>query len=89
RTEGVQDKLLADNQLTLQDIYTTTGIQFLSFNTINQLKAIHDQQPEWYGDIDTLLFIPDYLNYKLSGVKHCEYTNASTSQLLDCKEKVW
>ncbi|MCV5902548.1 FGGY family carbohydrate kinase, partial [Escherichia coli] len=37
----------------------------------------------------TLLFIPDYLNYKLSGVKHCEYTNASTSQLLDCKEKVW
>lgn len=89
RTEGVQDKLLADNQLTLQDIYTTTGIQFLSFNTINQLKAIHDQQPEWYADIDTLLFIPDYLNYKLSGVKHCEYTNASTSQLLDCKEKVW
>ncbi|MCF4176543.1 rhamnulokinase [Vibrio sp. McD22-P3] len=89
RTEGVLDKLLADNQLTLQDIYTTTGIQFLSFNTINQLKAIHDQQPEWYGEIDTLLFIPDYLNYKLSGVKHCEYTNASTSQLLDCKEKVW
>jgi rhamnulokinase len=89
RTEGALDKLLADNQLTLQDIYTTTGIQFLPFNTINQLKAIHDQQPEWYGEIDTLLFIPDYLNYKLSGVKHCEYTNASTSQLLDCKEKVW
>lgn len=89
RTEGVQDKLLADSQLSLQDIYRTTGIQFLSFNTINQLKAIADQQPEWFGDIDTLLFIPDYLNYKLSGVKHCEYTNASTSQLLDCKEKVW
>ncbi|WP_246201027.1 rhamnulokinase [Vibrio ziniensis] len=89
RTEGVQDKLLADSQLSLQDIYRATGIQFLSFNTINQLKAIADQQPEWFGDIDTLLFIPDYLNYKLSGVKHCEYTNASTSQLLDCKEKVW
>jgi len=89
RTEGVQDKLLADNQLSLQDIYQQTGIQFLPFNTINQLKAIYDQQPQWYKDIDTLLFIPDYLNYKLSGVKHCEYTNASTSQLLDCKEKVW
>ncbi|MFV0448624.1 MAG: rhamnulokinase [Vibrio sp.] len=89
RTEGVQEKLLADSQLSLHDIYRTTGIQFLSFNTINQLKAIADQQPEWFGDIDTLLFIPDYLNYKLSGVKHCEYTNASTSQLLDCKQKVW
>ncbi len=89
RTEGIQNKLLVDSQLSLQNIYHTTGIQFLSFNTINQLKAIHDQQPEWFNDIDTLLFIPDYLNYKLSGVKHCEYTNASTSQLLDCKEKVW
>ncbi len=89
RTEGVQDKLLADSQLSLQEIYQTTGIQFLPFNTINQLKAIADQQPEWFGETDTLLFIPDYLNYKLSGVKHCEYTNASTSQLLDCKDKVW
>lgn len=89
RTQGVQEKLQEDNHLLRQDIYHTTGIQFLPFNTINQLKAINDQQPHWYSDIDTLLFIPDYLNYKLSGVKHCEYTNASTSQLLDCKEKVW
>ena len=89
RTNGVLDKLMQDSGLTQSDIYNTTGIQFLPFNTIYQLKAISDQQPEWYDDIDTLLFIPDYLNYKLSGVKHCEYTNASTSQLLECREKVW
>lgn len=89
RTNDVLDKLMQDSDLTREDIYNTTGIQFLPFNTIYQLKAISDQQPEWYDEIDTLLFIPDYLNYKLSGVKHCEYTNASTSQLLNCREKTW
>ncbi|WP_413282479.1 rhamnulokinase [Vibrio sp. MA40-2] len=89
RTEGSLDKLLQDSQLTREQIYHQTGIQFLPFNTLYQLKAIADEEPEWFSDIDTLLFIPDYLNYKLSGVKHCEYTNASTSQLLECKEKTW
>ncbi|AEX21081.1 rhamnulokinase [Vibrio sp. EJY3] len=89
RTEGTLEKLLEDSQLTREQIYQQTGIQFLPFNTLYQLKAIADQQPEWFSEIDTLLFIPDYLNYKLSGVKHCEYTNASTSQLLECKDKIW
>ncbi|MDW6001358.1 rhamnulokinase [Vibrio mangrovi] len=89
RTEGVLETLLQDNQMSREDIYNITGIQFLPFNTIYQLKAIRDQQPEWYNEIDTLLFVPDYLNYKLCGVKHCEYTNASTSQLLNCREKNW
>lgn len=89
RTQGVLDTVVEDSGLTLDDIYRITGIQFLPFNTINQLKAIYDQKPEWYDDIDTLLFIPDYLNYKLCGVKHCEYTNASTSQLLNCQDKTW
>ncbi|KGY13994.1 rhamnulokinase [Vibrio tubiashii] len=89
RTEGMQEKLLSDSNLTKSDIYQSTGIQFLPFNTLYQLKALSEQRPEWYSDIDTLLFVPDYLNYKLSGVKHCEYTNASTSQMLKCEQKVW
>ncbi|WP_456296359.1 rhamnulokinase [Vibrio sp. AK197] len=89
RTQGVLDQLLVDSQLTREEIYATTGIQFLPFNTLYQLKAIADQQPSWFADIDTLLFIPDYLNYKLCGVKHCEYTNASTSQMLNCEAKTW
>jgi rhamnulokinase len=89
RTYGVEAKLTRDSGLSKEDIYGITGIQFLPFNTINQLKAIADQNPRWFNDIETLLFIPDYLNYKLCGVKHCEYTNASTSQLLACREKTW
>ncbi|KYN26413.1 rhamnulokinase [Vibrio cidicii] len=89
RTAGMLDKLLADSGMNKEKIYAATGIQFLTFNTVYQLKAIADAQPDWFDEIDTLLFIPDYLNYKLSGVKHCEYTNASTSQLLDCHERSW
>ncbi len=89
RTEGMLEKLLSDSNLTKGDIYQSTGIQFLPFNTLYQLKALSEQRPEWYSDIETLLFVPDYLNYKLSGVKHCEYTNASTSQMLKCEQKVW
>ncbi len=89
RTQGTQLKIEQDNALSKEDIYGMSGIQFLTFNTINQLKAISDANPDWFYSIDTLLFIPDYLNYKLSGVKHCEYTNASTSQLLDCRDKTW
>lgn len=89
RTEGVLDRLIDSTQLSREEIYKQTGIQFLPFNTLYQLRAIADQQPSWFNHIDTLLFIPDYLNYKLTGVKHCEYTNASTSQLLDCKDKTW
>ncbi|MFA0088187.1 rhamnulokinase [Vibrio sp. 10N.261.51.F12] len=89
RTEGMEDKLFKDSQLTRKQVYQQTGIQFLPFNTLYQLKAITEQRPSWISEIDALLFIPDYLNYKLSGVKHCEYTNASTSQLLDCKNRTW
>ena len=89
RTQGVQQTLQQENHFSPQDIYTISGIQFLPFNTIYQLKAIADERPAWFDQIDTLLFVPDYLNYKLCGVKHCEYTNASTSQLLDCQDKTW
>ncbi|MCE0495889.1 rhamnulokinase [Vibrio salinus] len=89
RTQGTQQKIEQDNALSKQDIYKMSGIQFLTFNTINQLKAITDMHSDWLDRVDKLLFIPDFLNYKLCGVKHCEYTNASTSQLLDCKGKEW
>lgn len=70
-------------------IYQTTGIQFLPFNTIYQLAAVVKSQPEWLSDVSRLLLIPDYLGFKLTGVPHCEYTNASTTQLLNCQTYDW
>jgi len=87
RTNDVYDLLI--KKLSKKFIYAKTGIQFLPFNTIFQLAALNKQQPEWIQDVDKLLFIPDYLNFKLTGVKHCEYTNATTSQLIDCQTKLW
>ncbi|MEH0675501.1 rhamnulokinase [Vibrio scophthalmi] len=85
RTQGVMEQLLADT-LDRKALYQTTGIQFLPFNTLYQLCAL---PKESLSDVASLLLIPDYLNYRLTGVKHCEYTNASTTQLLDCRTKQW
>lgn len=103
RTDGVMDAFLAEHQ-NKAEVYTETGIQFLPFNTLYQLAALLNPDllplesasyrgtrtaPEWLGEVATLLFIPDYLNYRLTGVKHCEYTNASTSQLLGSNSRQW
>lgn len=87
RTNDVYDLLI--KKLSKEFIYAKTGIQFLPFNTLFQLAALNKQQPEWIQKVDKLLFIPDYLNFKLTGVRHCEYTNATTSQLVDCQTKQW
>ena len=48
RTEGVLDRLIDSTQLSREEIYKQTGIQFLPFNTLYQLRAIADQQPSWF-----------------------------------------
>ncbi|WP_105901196.1 rhamnulokinase [Vibrio gangliei] len=88
RTQGVMETFFAE-QMSKQDVYAETGIQFLSFNTLYQLRAIKQSNPAWFKDVERLLFIPDYLNYRLTGVQNCEYSNASTSQLLNCESKSW
>ena len=47
------------------------------------LKRVKEQHPEWLRKAGSFLMVPDYLNFLLTGVKKQEYTNASTTQLLD------
>lgn len=74
--KGVREvqKLISEEQL-----YQRTGIQFQKFNTIYQLKA----DEEVLNRAVDFLMIPDYFNYLLTGKKVNEYTNMSTTQLLD------
>lgn len=65
-----------------QSLYNQTGIQFQKFNTIFQLLS--DSSVRKKRCVDYLM-IPDYLNYLLTGQKVNEYTNMSTTQLLDIK----
>lgn len=87
RTEGM-DMKVAD-KVSQKELYQRTGIQKQIFNSIYQLAAIQEQQPENLRRAETFLMIPDYFHYRLTGKKTCEYTNATTTQLVSPKTKDW
>ena len=79
----------AQQQLGKRDIYQRSGIQFLPFNTIYQLRALTEQQPELIPHIAHALLIPDYFSYRLTGKMNWEYTNATTTQLVNINSDDW
>lgn len=87
RTNGMEEE--AGKRMPLQEIYNATGIQFMFFNTLFQLLSeVVTERPQ-LKQADRLLFTPDLINYWLCGVKTNEYTIASTSQLLDVRNRTW
>ena len=87
RTEHMMEK--AFEIMPRNEMYAQTGLQFMQFNTLFQLMALREQQPELLAQADTLLFTPDLFTYFLTGKKICEYTIASTSQMLNPKTRAW
>ena len=85
RTEGMMDE--AFGLVGKEEIYRTTGIQFLPINTLYQLLAMRGSP--LLEAAETMLLIPDLMNYWLTGEKACEYTNATTTQLLDLQDGGW
>jgi rhamnulokinase len=87
RTVGMLEELATS--IGREMIYTSTGIQFLPFNTLYQLAA-HARQPR--GQLEAahrLLLIPDLFHCWLSGEQVAEHTNATTTQLLDTTTGQW
>lgn len=66
-----------------QEVYDITGIQFMNFNSIFQLYAMRREQNSALKHAKKILFMPDALSWMLTGRAVCEYTIASTSQMLD------
>ena len=66
-----------------ETVYGKTGIQVMDFNTLYQLDRMVAEGYEPLAHASDLLFMPDLLSYLLTGNRVCEYTDASTSQLLD------
>lgn len=87
RTKGMDN--LVYEKVSLEDLYATTGIQKQIFNSIYQLMALKEKKPELLDKAETFLMIPDYLNFLLSGVKAQEYTNATTTQLVNPTTRDW
>ena len=85
RTDGVIEKVL--KILSVEDLYKVTGIQSIDFNTIYQLYVEKNEQSGSIVNADKLLFIPDLLNYFLTGRMLTEYTIASTGAILDAKKR--
>jgi rhamnulokinase len=71
------------------EIYATTGIQFLPFNTLFQLYAAAQTSPRLLDAATTLFTIPDLLNYWLTGTIRAELTNATTTQFVAAKSRSW
>ncbi|MFP7296375.1 rhamnulokinase [Neobacillus niacini] len=87
RTDGMMEEVF--KIFTKERLYLETGIQFQKFNTIYQLFSIKKNNPEILEKAKSFLMIPDYFNYLLTGKKANEYTNATSTQLVNAFTKKW
>jgi len=84
-TNGVPDEYF--KIIPRKEVYDLTGIQIMNFNSIFQLFAAKKESFSPLESAKSILFMPDALSYLLTGKKVCEYTIASTSQLLNPRTK--
>lgn len=87
RTQGMEDKAMS--RISKEKLYAITGIQQMDINSVFQLLSLENDEDLALLVADKLLFMPDLINYFLSGEIYNEYTIASTSQLLNAKTKNW
>ena len=80
-TEGAIDRYMKMHDK--REVYDRTGIQFMEFNTLFQLDTLRHNGCTALENADKILFTPDALIYMLTGKAICEYTIASTSQMLN------
>jgi len=87
RTDGVME--LAFEKVSRKEIYRETGIQFMPINTLYQLFAAKRDSPDLLRAARTLLMIPDLFHYWLTGNAVCEFTNATTTQMVNAEKRAW
>lgn len=85
RTDKVQDEIA--QIISQQELYAKTGIQKQDFNTIYQLYC--DKKSSKLDNAEYFLMMPDYLSFKLTDVIKNEYTNATTTGMVNAETKLW
>ena len=85
RTNGM-DEVLSEH-ISEAELYARTGIQKLPFNTIYQFMALKQQNPELLAKADGFLLMPEYFSFLLTGVRRHEYTNATTTGLVNVQSE--
>jgi rhamnulokinase len=87
RTDGIMEVVF--ERVPAEEIYATTGIQFLPFNTLFQVVAATRNTPRLIDAARTLVTIPDLFNYWLTGRLTSEFTIATTTQFVDARSRSW
>lgn len=87
RTDGVME--LVFQKVSKEEIYRDTGIQFMPINTLYQLFAAKRDTPKVLNAAYTLLMIPDLFHYWFTGKAVCEFTNATTTQMVSAENRTW
>jgi rhamnulokinase len=88
RTAGIMEKVF--RRVPKEDIYRITGIQFMSFNTLYQVFAAARATPGLLQATRKLITIPDLFHFWLTGnAPACEFTNATTTQLVNARKRTW
>lgn len=72
-----------------EELYSRTGIQKQKFNTIYQLAYLEENFPQQLDNAEHMLMLPDYFNFLLTGKITQEYTNATTSGLVNAEKCDW
>ena len=85
RVQGIPQRV--DQILPRKDLFARCGIQPLDFNTVYQLVC--DRESGRLDRAKHFLMIPAYLSWRLTGVMKNEYTNATTTSLVNAREKTW
>ena len=87
RTRGVMEEVF--RIVPREEIYATTGIQFMPINTLYQLIAAKRDTPQMLRSAQRLVTMPDLFNYWLTGNAVCEYSNATTTQMVNPLTRNW
>jgi rhamnulokinase len=87
RTAGRMEEVLG--KVPKEDIYGATGIQFMPINTLYQVFAAMQETPALLKMARKLITIPDLFDYWLTGKAVSEFTNATTTQLVDPRTRTW
>ena len=87
RTDGMMEAVFA--RLPRRQVFEQTGIQMMQINTLYQMMSLTLAESPLLKAATTFLTIPDLLNYWMTGVKVCEFTNATTTQMYNPRVGGW
>lgn len=87
RTRGMMNQVF--QRVPRAEVFANTGLQFMELNTLYQMVAMNNTNPELMAMADKMLMIPDFIHWLLSGSRVVEFTNATTSQMFHPTQRNW